>query len=254
VRRWWSGALLLDALYAGVVMVGLTAGVYVASWAGWFASRGGYDRQWAATNPATTFAWVPDPLRSFWQYHKEIYSFHVNVTSAHPYQTNPWSWMIQGRPTSFYYEGPKKGQEGCLVDLCSKAITTIGTPTLWWGGTIAIFILLFMWALRRDWRAGAILAGLAAGYLPWFNYQERTIFSFYEVVFVPYVVLAVTYVLGLAIGGPHASPVRRRVGLLAAGVFVLAHVALFAYFYPIYTAQVIPFPQWQSRMWLPSWV
>jgi len=254
VRRWWSGALLLDGLYAGLVMVSLTVGVYVASWAGWFASRGGYDRQWAATNPATTFAWVPDPLRSFWQYHKEIYSFHVNVTSAHPYQTNPWSWMIQGRPTSFYYEGPKKGQEGCLVDLCSKAITTIGTPTLWWGGTIAIFILLFMWALRRDWRAGAILAGLAAGYLPWFNYQERTIFSFYEVVFVPYVVLAVTYVLGLAIGGPHASPVRRRVGLLAAGVFVLAHVALFAYFYPIYTAQVIPFPQWQSRMWLPSWV
>src|SRR6185436_9326595 len=254
VRRWWSGALLLDGLYAGLVMVSLTVGVYVASWAGWFASRGGYERKWAANQKAKTFAWVPDPLRSFWQYHKEIYSFHVNVTSAHPYQTNPWSWMVQGRPTSFYYEGPKKGQEGCLVDLCSKAITTIGTPTLWWGGTIAIFILLFMWALRRDWRAGAILAGLAAGYLPWFNYQERTIFSFYEVVFVPYVVLAVTYVLGLAIGGPHASPVRRRVGLLAAGVFVLAHVALFAYFYPIYTAQVIPFPQWQSRMWLPSWV
>jgi dolichyl-phosphate-mannose--protein O-mannosyl transferase len=254
VRRWWWGALVLDGLYAGLLMVTLTVAVYVGSWTGWFASTGAYDRQWATTHRATTFAWVPDSLRSLWQYHQEIYSFHVHVTSAHPYKTNPWSWLVQGRPTAFYYNGPKKGQEGCLVAQCTKAITSIGTPTLWWGATIAIFILLFMWALRRDWRAGAILAGIAGGYLPWFGYQQRTIFSFYEVAFVPYVVLAVTYCLGLGIGGPAVSPRRRQIGLLAAGTFVVASVACFAYFYPIYTGQVITFRQWQLRMWLPSWV
>jgi len=254
VRRWWWGAIGLDGLYAGLVMVGLTVSVYVASWAGWFASKNAYDRQWAATHAATTFAWVPDSLRSLWAYHQEIYRFHVNVTSDHPYKTNPWSWLVQGRPTSFYYQGPKKGKDGCLVEQCAKAITSIGTPTLWWGATIAIFVLLFMWALRRDWRAGAILAGLAGGYLPWFNYQHRTIFSFYEVAFVPYVVLAVTFVLGLGIGGPGASPRRRKIGLLAAGVFVVASVACFAFFYPIYTAQIIPFSQWRMRMWLPTWI
>jgi dolichyl-phosphate-mannose--protein O-mannosyl transferase len=254
VRRWWWGALVLDGLYAGLVMVSLTASVYIASFAGWFAARNSYDRQWAATHPATTFAWVPDSLRSLWQYHQEMYSFHVSVTSDHPYRTNPWSWLIQARPTSFYYEGPKRGQDGCVVSQCAKAITSIGTPTLWWGATIAIFVLLFMWALRRDWRAGAILAGLAGGYLPWFNYQHRTIFSFYEVAFVPFVVLAVSYVLGLGIGGPGVSPRRRQIGLLAAGVFVVASVACFTFFYPIYTAQVIPYRQWQLRMWIPSWI
>jgi dolichyl-phosphate-mannose--protein O-mannosyl transferase len=254
VRRWWRGALLLDGLYAALVLVTLTVSVYLASWAGWFGAKDSYDRQWAATHPATTFAWVPDSLRSLWQYHQEIYAFHVGVTSDHPYKTNPWSWLVQGRPTSFYYEGPKLGHDGCLVAQCSKAITSIGTPTLWWGATIAIFVLLFMWALHRDWRAGAILAGLAGGYLPWFNYQHRTIFSFYEVAFVPFVVLAVTYVLGLGIGGPRASPRRRQLGLLAAGVFVVASVACFTFFYPIYTAQVIPYAQWQLRMWLPSWI
>ena len=254
VRRWWWGAVMLDGVYAGLVMVGLTVSVYVASWTGWFVARDSYDRQWATAHPATTFSWVPDSLRSLWQYHQEIYSFHVGVTSAHPYKTNPWSWLIQGRPTSFFYEGPKRGQEGCLVTQCAKAITSIGTPTLWWGATIAIFILLFSWALRRDWRAGAILAGLAGGYLPWFNYQQRTIFSFYEVAFVPFIALAVTYVLGLGIGGPRASPRHRKIGLLAAGVFVIVSVACFAFFYPIYTAQVIPQPAWQLRMWLPSWV
>ena len=254
VRRWWWGAVVLDGLYAGLLLVGLTVSVYLASWTGWFVAKDSYDRQWAATHLATTFAWVPNSLRSLWQYHQEIYKFHVNVTSDHPYKTNPWSWLIQGRPTSFFYEGPKKGHDGCTVDLCAKAITSLGTPTVWWGGAIAVFILLFMWALRRDWRAGAILAGLAGGYLPWFNYQQRTIFSFYEVAFVPFVVLAVTYVLGLGIGGPKASPGRRQIGLLMAGIFVVATVACFAFFYPIYTAQVIPFSQWQMRMWLPSWI
>jgi dolichyl-phosphate-mannose--protein O-mannosyl transferase len=254
VRRWWWGALIKDGLYAAAVMVSLTVSVYIATWAGWFASTTAYDRQWAATHPATTFDWVPDAVRSLWQYHQEIFTFHVNVTSSHPYQTNPWSWLVQGRPTSFYYQGPKRGQDGCLVDQCAKAITSIGTPTLWWGATIALFVLLFMWALRRDWRAGAILAGFAGGYLPWFNYQHRTIFSFYEIAFVPFVVLAVTYVLGLGIGGPAASPRRRRFGLLAAGVFVVATVALFTFFYPLYTAQVIPYSQWQLRMWFPSWI
>jgi dolichyl-phosphate-mannose-protein mannosyltransferase len=254
VRRWWWGAVVMDGLYAAAVMVSLTVSVYLASWAGWFASKDAYDRQWASAHPSTTFAWVPEALRSLWHYHQEIYSFHVGVTSPHPYRTNPWSWLVQARPTAFYYSGPKKGQDGCLVAQCTKAITSIGTPTLWWGGTIAIFVLLFMWALHRDWRAGAILAGIAGGYLPWFYYQQRTIFSFYEVAFVPYVVLAVTYCLGLGIGGPDVSPRRRQIGLAAAGAFVVATVACFAYFYPIYTAQVITFRQWQLRMWLPSWV
>ena len=254
VQRWWWGAILLDGVYAGVLLVFLTVSVYIGSWAGWFISKDAYDRQWAATNKATTFAWVPDTLRSWWHYHQEIYTFHVSVTSDHPYKTNPWSWLVQGRPTSFFYEGPKKGQEGCVADQCTKAITSIGTPTLWWGAVIAISILLFMWALHRDWRAGAILAGFAGGYLPWFNYQHRTIFSFYEVAFVPYVVLAVVFVLGMGIGGPNASQRHRRLGLLGAGIFVVASVACFAFFYPIYTAQVIPMSQWQIRMWMPSWI
>ena len=112
-----------------------------------------------------------------------------------------------------------------------------------------------MWALRRDWRAGAILAGIAAGYLPWFNYQSRTIYTFYAVAFVPYVVLAVTYVLGLV----HRAGAPRRSGAAAGGspwpaAYVVLSVGLFAFFYPLYTAQVIPYPQWQLRMWFPSWI
>jgi dolichyl-phosphate-mannose-protein mannosyltransferase len=64
----------------------------------------------------------------------------------------------------------------------------------------------------------------------------------------------VTYVLGLVLGRAAAPPRRRVAGALAAGSYVVVCVVLFFYFYPVYTAQVIPYAQWASRMWFPSWI
>ena len=264
VRGWVRGTVLRDALPAAAIMVTLTIGVYLLTWWGWFASDDGYDRHWAQTNPATKgwglapdshlAAWLPDALRSLWRYNTEMYHSAVSITSPHTYQSNPWSWMLQTRPTSFFYESPARGHEGCAVAQCSKAITSLGNPAIWWMGTVALLILLVRWLLGRDWRAGAIWAGVAAGWLPWFGYQQRTIFSFYAVAFVPYVVLAVTYVVGMMAGPVGASARRRRVGALAAGAYVTLAVACFAVFWPIWTAQVIPYGHWQWRMWIPSWI
>jgi dolichyl-phosphate-mannose--protein O-mannosyl transferase len=254
VRHWFWATLARDGLFAALAMVGATALTYLVSWTGWFRSRTGYDRQWAEQNPDWGWSWVPKPLLSLWKYHQEIYTFHVGLTSDHPYKTNPWSWMVQGRPTSFFYEGPKRGQDGCAVEQCSKAITSIGTVSLWWLGVIAVFVVLYFWLVRRDWRAGAVVAGLAGGYLPWFNYQHRTIYSFYSIAFEPWVVLAVVFVLGLVLGRRGASPRRQRIGLVLVGGYLLLTLAIFAYFWPIYTAQVIPQPAWSNRMWFPSWI
>ncbi len=254
IPGWRTAWLVKDAPVAFVSIVGTTVVTYCLTWWGWFVSSDGYNRHWADTHGSTRWGWIPGPVRSLWNYHAQILEFHTHLTSFHPYKTSPWSWLIQGRPTSFFYEGPKKGADGCTVAVCSKAITSIGTVSIWWGGTLAIVVLLFMWALRRDWRAGAILAGFVGGYLPWFALGDRTIYSFYAVTFVPWVVLACVYVLGLLIGGPRASRGRHRVGMGITGGFVVLSVVLFAYFYPLYTAQVIPEDFWRARMWFPSWV
>ncbi|KAB7743486.1 phospholipid carrier-dependent glycosyltransferase [Nostocoides sp. F2B08] len=254
VRHWARAAVLKDGLYAFVALVPTALVVYVASWTGWFRSANGYQRDWGAQNPSTAFGWVPDSVRSLWRYHQDAYSFHIGLRSDHPYETNPWGWLVQGRPTSFFYEGPKQGEDGCTVTLCSKAITSVGTIPIWWLATIGIVFLLYHWALRRDWRAGAILAGFAALYLPWFSYQERTIYTFYAVAFVPWVVLSATFMLGLVLGSSTAPWWRRQVGLLAVGGFCLLVLLVFAFFWPVYTAQVIPYAEWRWRMWFPSWI
>nr|WP_253272625.1 phospholipid carrier-dependent glycosyltransferase [Arsenicicoccus sp. oral taxon 190] len=254
-ERHWAGNGVVDGIGAFFSMTALVGATYLAGWTGWLRSSNGYGRHWADTHPADPlWSWVPGSLRSLLHYHQDMYTAARSIVQPHPYMTNPWSWLVQGRPTSFYWQNPKRGEQGCTVDSCAKAITSVGTPTIWWFGVAALVVLVALWLLRRDWRAGAIVVCLAAGLLPWFFYQDRTIFTFYSIVFVPYLVLAVTMVLGLVIGGRTASPQRRRVGFVATGTFVALSVACFAFFWPVYTAQVIPYADWQLRMWFPSWI
>lgn len=254
VPHWFWGTILKDTFWQFVMAIVVAPATYVATWTGWFLSKDAYFRQWAVEHPSEPWGWIPDSLRSLWQYHADMYHFNTTLHSPHVYQSNPWSWSVLGRPTAFYYESYKDGSHGCKVAECSRAITDLGNPVVWWGGTIAIAVLLFWWLLGRDWRAGAVLAGLAGGYLPWFYYQARTIYTFYAVAFVPWIVLGLTFALGLLIGPRTAPPHRRLYGTIAAGSVVVLAVLAFAFFWPVMSAQVIPRSDWSARMWLPSWI
>ena len=276
-RPHWS-ATRRDGLPAFASIVLASVVVYISSWSGWLASsdlpgKGGYGRDWAAHRAglSTEFVslpvlgkvkmpfqvdmtWVPAALRSLWHYHGQMYDFNINLHSPHIYQSNPWSWLLLGRPVSFYYESPKLGVSGCAANQCASEVLAIGTPILWWAGIVGLLYCLYRWALRRDWRAGAVLCGLGAGYLPWFEYQQRTIFLFYAVAFVPFLVLGVTMLIGAMLGPPGASRERRMAGGAAAGALVLAVMWNFLYFLPLYTGQVIPIDEWRARMWFTSWI
>ncbi|MBE8473939.1 dolichyl-phosphate-mannose--protein mannosyltransferase [Streptomyces justiciae] len=236
---------------------------YLLSWLGWILSptdgTGGYYRNWAVTDGKdSNWSWLfPDWWRSLWHYEHQVYEFHVGLSSPHTYQSNPWSWIVDGRPVSYFYESPAAGKDGCPVDAtekCAREVLAIGTPLLWWAAAFAVLYVLWRWFFRRDWRAGAIACGIAAGYLPWFMYQERTIFFFYAVVFLPFLCLAVAMMIGAIVGPPGASDTRRVAGATGAGVLVLLIAWNFIYFWPLHTGTAIPIDDWRSRMWLDTWV
>ncbi|MFE3828952.1 dolichyl-phosphate-mannose--protein mannosyltransferase [Streptomyces sp. NPDC059092] len=247
-----------DIVPAFFSTVPVAIATYIASWTGWIVTDKGYFRDWATTaGKGGHFTWLPDWVRSLWHYEYEVYQFHINLTSGHTYQSNPWSWIVLGRPVSYFYEDPAAGQDGCPASTagkCAREVLAIGTPMLWWAGAFALLYVLWRWFFRRDWRAGAIACAVAVGWGPWLLYQERTIFLFYAVVFVPYLCLAVAMMIG-AILGPQGSDERRRtIGAVGAGVLVLLIVWNFIYFWPIYTGTAIPLDSWRNRMWLDTWV
>ncbi len=251
VRRWVRGAVLRDGLQAFISIVPVALLTYLASWTGWFLSSDAYDRQWAANNPDPLWDWVPGPLRSLAEYHRSAYTFHEGLSSEHPYEATAWTWLVMGRPTSFHYQSDGLT---CGASDCSQAVSVVGNPLIWWGAALSLLVLLLFWVGRRDWRAGAILAGVAAGYLPWFLFPDRTMFFFYSIVFEPFLVLALVYVLGLVLGRGSDPPSRRRMGIVLVGGFVVLTVLVSAFFLPIWTAETIPYNQWRLRMWMPSWI
>ncbi|GGW73306.1 phospholipid carrier-dependent glycosyltransferase [Streptomyces caelestis] len=257
-----SAVLRRDTGLAFLATVPVAIVTYVLSWTGWILSptdgSGGYFRNWAATDgKGGNWTFLPDWLRSLWHYEHQVYEFHVGLSSPHTYQSNPWSWLVLGRPVSYFYESPAPGRDGCPADAgekCAREVLALGTPVLWWVACFAVLYVLWRWLLRRDWRAGAIACGIAAGYLPWFMYQERTIFFFYAIVFLPFLCLAVAMLLGAIIGPPRSSDTRRVVGATSAGVLVLLIAWNFIYFWPLYTGTAIPIDDWRARMWLDTWV
>lgn len=214
--------------------------VYTFTWIGWFTSDRGWSRQWSN-----------NPIISWLHYHGEMLAFHTGLTEDHSYQSNPWSWLVMGRPTSFYYDAP----QNCGDKDCAREVLALGTPLLWWLGTIAITVAIGFWIKslidrRSDQAANLVVIGIAAGYLPWFAMQQRTTFTFYAIVFQPFLILAIVYCAKLILDSDLKPVVSQSI---VAGIFITI-LLCFIYFLPLFTGQVMTYDAWKMRMWFDSWI
>jgi dolichyl-phosphate-mannose--protein O-mannosyl transferase len=248
--KWWALAgITRDGLKAFGLMVPVASVVYVTTWVGWLASGKGYFRDWADQNPGKGWGLLPGPLRSLVEYHIQAFNFHSTLVSPHDYQSRPWDWMVQWRPTSMFLEH----EPTCGATACTQAITALGNPLLWWFGLAGFGAVLWAAVIWADRRAWIILSGYLAGWVPWLFFAERTIFSFYTVAFVPYVAMALAFGLGRLVGPPDTPPARARRGRLLAGIAVVLVVLAAAFFWPIWSGGSLPDWLWRLHYWLPSW-
>lgn len=254
IEIWASGGLLKQAPVTFLLLVPLAAAVYLSTWIGWFATDGGYHRRWIEGGGEAwtgALAWVPTAFQNWWHYEAAVYAYHVGEDTPHGYQSNPLTWLFLIRPTSMYWNVRPDG----LVE----TILGVANPLIWWASTAALVFLIVRVVRRlrrgaRVWREAFILVGLAAGYLPWMLYLNRTVFTFYTIAFEPYLILGLTAALGMLMGTALHHESRRRAGLVTVGIFLGVCVLLSAFFLPIWTA--MPVPDWFFRLhlWLPSWL
>ncbi|MFF0909845.1 dolichyl-phosphate-mannose--protein mannosyltransferase [Microbacterium enclense] len=252
VVQWPVDAALRQGPVSFLLLVPAALVVYLASWSGWLLTTGGFGR--ANEVPAEGFwAWVPLPLQNLWAYHEQMYAFHVGLTSGHSYASPAWQWPLLIRPTSMWWHQDAAGQNGCLLpNGCTEAVSSIPNPLIWWAGIAAAVYLLVRVVLVREWRFALVLVGLAATYVPWLLYPERTIFQFYTVAMVPFLVLGLAFALRDVGRGMRGMP--RRSGQLIVVVFLVACVVISAFWYPVWTALPVPYEFWRLHNWLPSWI
>lgn len=218
---------------------------YLATWTGWFLNDDSSFRHWLRDNGSAEPP-VLGALYNLFQYHVDVLRFHEELTSEHTYQSWPWQWILNARPVAFFWSSDVE----CGAERCASEVLLLGTPLLWWAFIPALLALTWWGLVKRDWRAWAILGGAAAGLAPWLAYPERTMFFFYAMPAQPFLILAVVFALGMIIGSPTASPERRLTGSLIATAYVVLVLLCFAFFYPLYTGQPMPYDDWNARIWL----
>ena len=252
LRAYARGALVRDGKWLPITLGVIPLVTYVTTWSGWFATSTGYDRNYAQLNGFNTP--ILAPLYSLFEYHKEMLSFGVALDARHPYESQPWDWFLMTRPVAFYWESftnaagtdlAKSGTTGPWV----SEVLAIGNPAIWWLSIPAVVFCLAWWLTRRDWRAGAAVLGIAAGWASWLPFTSRTKFFYYALEFEPFIIICIVLCLGLILGSATAARWRRALGSGVVGFYLVAIVILFFYFYPIMTAQVIPYMDWYSHMW-----
>jgi dolichyl-phosphate-mannose--protein O-mannosyl transferase len=250
LRSFVRGALR-DAVWLPLTFVVIPLALYIASWSGWFATSTGWDRDYAATqgvhNP------VISALYSLYEYHLQAVGFGLGLSKPHHFQSQPWDWLLVTRPVAFYaqcYTGPANYQPCPKGQVAwEQEVLALGTPAIWWGSMLALLFCLGWWLLRRDWRAGAVLLGVLAGWGPWFPLVTRTKFYYYALEFEPFLILAIILCLGLILGPASAGALRRSVGAGIVGAYVLVVLIMFWYFYPLLAAEIISYQDWWSHIW-----
>jgi dolichyl-phosphate-mannose-protein mannosyltransferase len=257
VRRPWRGTLARDLGPASWAMAIVPIGTYLATWWAWFSSETGVDRHVVGNQIGTggPFSYVPGAVRALWYYSAAVLRFHeglVTPAHPHPWESKPWSWPMGLRPMLYYYESGA-AVPGCGRQNCVATVMLVGTPALWW-----LTLPVLGWALWRavtgpDWRYAAATTGYAAGWLPWFSNIHRQMYFFYMTPVAPFLVMAVTLVLGEILGGAPQGAERRGTGLLVVSLYVGLVVANFAWLWPILTGGSITLQHWNAEIWLPSW-
>ena len=257
LRAYVRGALVRDGKWLPLTLGVIPLVTYVVTWSGWFATSTGYDRNYAQANGVN----IPiiGPLYSLFEYHKEMFSFGVALDARHPYESQPWDWFVITRPVAFFWQSytnaagtdlAKPGTTGPYV----SEVLAIGNPAIWWLSIPAIVFCLAWWLTRRDWRAGAAVLGVAAGWASWLPFVSRTKFYYYALEFEPFVIICIVLCLGLILGSATAVWWRRALGAAVVGLYLLTVIILFWYFYPILSAKVIPYSEWLSHMWYSGWI
>jgi dolichyl-phosphate-mannose-protein mannosyltransferase len=255
LRYYYRGAFR-DAVWLPLTFILVPFAIYLASWTNWLVTNTGFDRDYAQQHGVN----IPiiSPLYSLYEYHLQAIIFGIGLRTPHPYQSQPWDWLLITRPVAFYYQSyfaPVAGPshfcpaKGCSGPVWSQEVLAIGTPAIWWGAMLSLLFCLGWWLLHRDWRAGAVLMGVLAGWGPWFPLVTRTKFYYYALEFEPFLILSIVLCLGLILGPATATVSRRAVGAGIVGAFVLCVLLMFWYFYPILGAKLIPYSDWLSHMW-----
>jgi dolichyl-phosphate-mannose-protein mannosyltransferase len=194
---------LRSAIAPAATLVVLPVGLYVASYAFYFAAGHTWG-QW-------------------WELQQQAWYFNIHLSAPHTYASKAPSWILDIRPVWYYFKATN-------ATTVYHGVVALGNPLLWWAATLSLATLPIVAIVDRDRRLAMPALIVALLYFPWFA-ATRTSFLYYMAPVAPFMAVLVATALQRLTGERQRWPRQRPSEFLAepAGghqyVSVLAFVA-----------------------------
>jgi len=125
------------------------------------------------------FGWDWDRLVEL---QKQMWWYHSRLKATHPFQSQPWQWVLNVKPVWMYLGSDAASWE-------KKDIYNLGNSVVYWGGFLSLIVLTFRKAAHQDSKSLNHLNLLSLCYLgfwvPW-TFSPRIMFSYHYLPAVPF--------------------------------------------------------------------
>lgn len=209
-------------------------------------------------NPGMLFK--KEYYRMVWDVQVNTFKYHSALVAEHPYSSWWYQWVINQRPILYYLKTLDDGRR--------SAFAAFGNPVVWWGGLVAMIVMIVRVIRFKDARALVIVIGYLAQLVPWML-VSRIVFAYHYFPSTIFLVIALSHMFNtiyeravlpdsreyMVIGGgtPGETGVKLH-GRRAIIAFTAAAGVLFVLFYPVLSG--VPASREYLRnvvKWLPSW-
>lgn len=208
--------LLAHLRWAPVALIVVPLAVYFASYLHFFLTGHGWG--------------------DFMQLHRDMLTYHRELGVVHDDSSPWWQWPLAARGVWYYVDERRREM---------AVVFGNGNPLLYWPMVVAVAWVAIDWWGRRPAALLILVLGFFGQWLPW-ALSPRGTFVYH---FLPAVPLGCLTLAVVVTGAWRGGGIARG----AATLYVIATVATFVFFYPLYTAMPLDPDQVGLRMWLPSW-
>jgi hypothetical protein len=174
----------LPAIWTLACLVAIPVAVYVISYVPWAWVDG--HQLWPGWPPEHGGQTLADLTVA-------MYSYHNNLTAAHPAASPWWAWPLDFKPVWFYQAGFAGGTTGSIYDA--------GNLVSWWLGVPAMAFAAWQAFRRRSVALGLVAIGFAVQWLAWARI-DRAAFQYHYYTALPFLLIALAYFVGELWHGP----------------------------------------------------
>ncbi len=176
----------LPVAWTVVCLLAIPVVVYVASYLPWAAIDG---HQIVAGFPAGHNGQTLVDLT------KQMYDYHNDLRAAHAASSPWWAWPFDLKPVWFY--------QGSFAATTAGSIYDAGNIVIWWLSVPALGFVAYQAFRRRSLALALISIGYACQWIAWARIDRAT-FQYHYYTSLPFVVLALGYLLAELWHGPSA--------------------------------------------------